>query len=101
MIRKNIGSSKTCIVQESKQIGETIEQKVKRIINNKEPITDGAPIIYMDRKEGIKEEYDIRSDRFEMAIQAMDNVQKTKTAKREERLKAREVQGTDTPETAA
>ena len=24
--------------------GETIEQKINRVVNNKEPITDGAPI---------------------------------------------------------
>ena len=29
--------------------GETIEQKVNRIVNNNEPITDGAPIIFTDR----------------------------------------------------
>ena len=28
--------------------GETIETKVARIVQNKEPITDGAPMIYTD-----------------------------------------------------
>ena len=32
---------------------ETIEEKINRIVNNKEPITDGAPIIYTERKEGV------------------------------------------------
>ena len=31
--------------------GETIEEKVARIVNNNEPITDGAPLIYTDRKK--------------------------------------------------
>lgn len=26
--------------------GETIEMKMRRIVDNKEPITDGAPLIY-------------------------------------------------------
>ena len=30
--------------------GETIETKVNRIVNNGEPIKDGAPIIYTERK---------------------------------------------------
>ena len=30
--------------------GETIEEKVNRIVNNNEPITDGAPIILRKRK---------------------------------------------------
>ena len=31
--------------------GETIEMKVRRITESKEPITDGAPVIYTDRIE--------------------------------------------------
>ena len=34
--------------------GETIETKINRIVNNKEPIKDGAPLIYTERKEGIR-----------------------------------------------
>jgi hypothetical protein len=63
--------------------GETIEGKVRRIMNNKEPISDSAPIIYTDRKEGVMPDYDIRTDRFEIAVDAMDRVTKDKIAKRE------------------
>lgn len=66
--------------------GETIEQKIFRIVNNKEPITDGAPLIYTERHEGVKPEYDIRTDRFEVAAEAMDTVTKTHLAKRKERI---------------
>ena len=30
--------------------GETIEAKVQRVVINKEPIEDGAPIIYTEKK---------------------------------------------------
>lgn len=33
--------------------GETIEEKVNRIVNNKEPIKDGAPLVYTERKDGV------------------------------------------------
>jgi hypothetical protein len=36
-------NNKTLIKVNKTQIGETIEQKVERIINNGEPIEDGAP----------------------------------------------------------
>lgn len=75
--------------------GETIEQKVRRIINNKEPITDGAPLIYTERKDGIQPEYDVRTDRFELAVEAMDKVSKTHTARREERNKPKETKKDD------
>lgn len=63
--------------------GETIEQKINRIVNNKEPITDGAPLIYTERKAGVMPAYNIRTDRFEIAVEAMDKVTKTEIAKRE------------------
>lgn len=74
----------TLKINKSKQ-GETIEEKVSRITNNKEPIKDGAPMIYTNRKEGVKPGYDVRTDRFEVAIDAMDKVSKAHLAKREER----------------
>lgn len=65
--------------------GETLEQKVARIVNNKEPIKDGAPIIYTERKDGVQPSYNIRTDRFEVAVDAMDKITKSHRAKREER----------------
>lgn len=79
--------------------GETIEQKVNRITNNKEPIKDGAPLIYTNRREGIKPGYDVRTDRFEIAIDAMSTVNKVHLAKREERHNPKltdEQKGTET-----
>lgn len=70
--------------------GETIENKVERILNNKEPITDGAPEIYTERKDGVGAEYNIRTDRWELATESMDLVAKQKQAKRTERAEAKE-----------
>ena len=74
----------TTIQQNDSFEGETIEQKVRRITQNQEPITDGAPIIYTERKDGVKPEYDVRTDRFELAVEAMDTVTQQKLAKREQ-----------------
>lgn len=63
--------------------GETIEDKVERVTTNKEPIKDGAPLIYTDRKDGVQAGYNIRTDRFEVAVEAMDKVTKSNLAKRE------------------
>ena len=32
--------------------GESIEKKVSKLIENNEPITDGAPIIFTEKKTG-------------------------------------------------
>ena len=48
--------------------GEQIEEKVRRIVNNNEPITDGAPIIFTEKKDGVLPEYNIRTDRWDIAL---------------------------------
>lgn len=70
--------------------GETIEQKIGRIVNNREPIKDGAPIIYTDRKEGVLPQYDIRTDRMEIALEATDAAHKQHLAERDKRMKERD-----------
>lgn len=70
--------------------GETIEQKMERIITLKEPIKDGAPQIFTERKDGVRPEMDIRTDRFEIAVEAMDIVSKSVEAKRAEKLKPKD-----------
>lgn len=62
--------------------GEALEDKVKRILQNDEPISDGAPEIFTERKEGVKPEYNPRTDRWDVALEAMDKVQGMKAAKR-------------------
>ena len=60
-------------------------------MNNKEPITDGAPIIYTERKDGVLPEYDIRTDRWDIAIDAMDKVNMDRFAKRENKIDVKDV----------
>lgn len=64
---------------------ETIEQKVDRITNNNEPIEDGAPLIYTERKNGVEAGFNIRTDRFEVAVEAMDKIYNENIKKRKER----------------
>ena len=63
------------------QKGESIENKVRRITESNEPITDGAPIIYTKRDYGVLPAYNIRTDRWDIAQQAMDAVNQANLAK--------------------
>lgn len=67
--------------------GESIEEKVERVMTNNEPIKDGAPEIFTERKDGVLSAYNIRTDRWEIATEAMDMVQKSIQAKRDEKAK--------------
>lgn len=61
--------------------GECIEEKIRRVTQNGEPISDGAPIIFTEKKDGVLPQFDIRTDRWDIALMAMDAVNKAKTAK--------------------
>lgn len=61
--------------------GESIEKKVSKLIENNEPITDGAPIIYTEKKDGVLPQYDIRTDKWDIAQSAMDLANASKIAK--------------------
>ncbi len=73
----------TTLTSVEKLEGEPIEHKIERIVSNKEPITDGAPSIFTERSEGVVSAYNIRTDRWEIATEAMDKVQGSIVAKRE------------------
>jgi len=104
MYKKYVKYSKGGLKINNSTQGETIEQKVERILDNKEPIKDGAPLVYTDRKDGVLAGYNIRTDRWEVAVEAMDKVAKAVTAKRDNKAKmevvkdggAEPIQGTNT-----
>lgn len=98
MYRKNKPDTTTIQFNKSAE-GETIERKVQRIVNNNEPIEDGAPLVFTERSEGVRPEHDIRTDRFELAVEAMDKITSSKLATREERIKKSKGEATadDTP----
>lgn len=52
--------------------GETIETRVERMLETNEPITDSAPLIYTEKKEGVKAEHDIRTDVWDVALDAIE-----------------------------
>jgi len=70
--------------------GQTIEQKIEQIVHNGEPISDGAPLTYTERKDGVQAAYNIRTDRWEIAAEAMDAVHKSNIAKRDSKGKTEE-----------
>ena len=88
--------NKTMIELNDSIEGETIEEKVMRITENNEPITDGAPIIFTDRKDGVLPAYDVRTDRFEVAIDGMDYVAKSNFARRQDYMKQDDESKTET-----
>ncbi|MEY4834382.1 MAG: hypothetical protein RI980_497 [Bacteroidota bacterium] len=101
MYKKNNYSNTGFNINQSLE-GETIEQKIERVTQNKEPIKDGAPLIYTDKKDGVQAGYNIKTDRFEVAVDAMDRVTRSKIANNEHKAKMEIVKNNEvesTPDT--
>ena len=58
--------------------GERLELKIDRMTQNNEPIGDSAPLIYTPRKDGVIAAYDIRTDKWDIALNAMEKVNRTR-----------------------
>lgn len=59
---------------EMKETGETLIKKIQRILDENEPLTDGAPTIYTPKQAGVREDCNIRTDKWDLAMKAMDRV---------------------------
>lgn len=70
--------------------GISIEREIERAETSNQPIEATSPVIYTARKDGVRPEYDIRTDRFDIAQKAMDVVTKSYRAKRAEWIKSLE-----------
>lgn len=58
--------------------GERLELKIDRMTQNNEPIGDSVPLIYTPRKDGVIAAYDIRTDKWDIALDAMEKVNRTR-----------------------
>lgn len=67
---------------------EMLESKIHRLITGGEDVLGSdsrkAPIIYQERSIGVQAGCNIRTDRFEIAIEAKDKMVRSSIAKREE-----------------
>lgn len=79
--------------------GESIEEMLRRLTANKEPIPNNVPPIYTPKSDGVIGDYDIRADRFDVAIQARDIQSRTEIAKSAEKGEGTEPTQTQTEKT--
>ena len=70
--------------------GISIEEKIRRLTENKEPIEEALPIVYTPSNEGVLPAYNIRADKWDIAIDAMNKITEDKVNKwksKQEQLK--------------
>lgn len=88
---------RSSIVRHKTTQGETIEQRVERIMHSGEKIKDSAPLIYEDRGAGVNPAHNIRTDRWEIALEARDAQTASHIAKRQTPAKPEEPGTQDDP----
>lgn len=81
----------TLISVNNSYIAESIESKVQRIMNNNEPIKNEVQMIYTSSADGVLPETNIRTDKWELAVESMDKVTEQKLTKRKEKAEAKVV----------
>lgn len=65
------------------QVGEPLMVKLSRAMNNGEPIEGGASLSQTERKDGVLPQFNIKTDRFEMALDSYDKIAKVHMAQRD------------------
>lgn len=59
---------------EATETGETLIKKIQRILDENEPLKDGAPMIYTPKQAGVRDDCNVRTDKWALAMNAMDRV---------------------------
>lgn len=75
--------TKTSIELNKATEGEPIETMIERMTENGSQITNTVEKIYTDRKDGVIKAYDIRADKHDIALDAMDIATKSEYARRD------------------
>jgi len=82
---KNSYYPSTTLRGNERKIAPTLEEKIERMMSNKDSIPNEAPLIYQERGEGVGGSYNIRSDKWEVALDATDIISRNKAVERENR----------------
>ena len=61
--------------------GQSIEDRCKILVETGEPIKDTTPLIFTPKEKGVMPQYDVRTDKWDIAQNAMDRVNKERIAK--------------------
>lgn len=83
-------STLTVNSEKKQYIAEPLEAKLSRLLTNKEDIGKEVKPVYTERKDGVPAQYDIRADKWDIALDAMTAASKSNTAEREKKIKAKE-----------
>lgn len=71
-----------------KFIGQSLEEKVRKVETSGAPVEAVSPMVYTERKDGVRPEMNIRTDKWEIAQSAMLTITDGIREKRAQRMAA-------------
>ena len=85
-MRKPIYVCRPSVLVDATYEAEGLEVKLRRVTETNEPLGGDIPIVYTKKTDGVLPAFDIRTDRFEIAREAMSKVQESEMAKEAQRM---------------
>lgn len=82
-MRRRIISYKGIFHRNKTYEGKSIEQQIAERMEGENIELGGKALLYTERKDGVLPETNIRSDRMDLAMMALDTVTRTHRAKRD------------------
>ena len=95
-MKKFNGYAKTQIEREPEEFGQSLEEQIRIATTSKQPIESSATPVYTPMKDGVLPQYDVRTDREEIAIDATDKLAKSDYLKVDERPQEETTEKTET-----
>lgn len=74
-MKTNTTFKRTTIERKPTDFGLSLEDTIRRAIATNQPIDGNAPKIYTESKDGVLPQYDVRTDKHDLALAAMDKYQ--------------------------
>lgn len=84
---KRANPHKSELSKNDQREGKSIEEEIRQMLNNNEKMKGDIQVIYTQKNEGTLPAYDIRTDRFEIALDGITKIQKSYSARREEKAR--------------
>lgn len=89
MLPKNVQYFDSNLFVNQATLGAKLETKIEQLLHQNESTGETtAPLLYTAREQGVKASTNIRTDRWEVAVEAAGKVARSYLARREERAKA-------------
>lgn len=91
-MKKFVITQKTGLRVNQSYVADTLETKIEKMMSSKEDIGQTSGLIYTERSAGVPASMNIRTDRWEIAVEAMDKVAGSYQARRENKPEAKAVE---------